>query len=204
MVRLNDTIAGRLGMTMTGPVRKPSPLSLPSEGWLARTAERLDFYRRLDTLPGRRARRMSPIDWACFDEVVASLRQQLLQVAGETKVSKDPRFSWTLPVWLAAGADVEHVIFTSRKVEAMLASRQQNRLVSFSSASDAKNSLIYSIGVALSSCWDNDVDYTLLRFPDFLGDLELLHGLPLLRELDWNEFEKVAADVVRSDLVHHG
>lgn len=203
VVILNDSVARLLHMTMTGPVRRQTSLSVRKGGWLDDIAERLDLYRRFETLPGRRAGHMSPLDWDRFGSAVESFGPELREVAAATKLAKDPRFSWTLPIWLAAGAQIEHVIFTTRRVDAMLASRQHNRLHSFSSQSDAKNSIIYAIGVSMSACWDHEVEYTLLRFPDFLGDVDALHRLPLLRDLGQDDFEKIVGDLIRADLVHH-
>lgn len=203
VVAANEQLAHDLGMTMTGPPR-PHQRSLRPDSPLAALSRRLDLYHRLDTMPGRRARRVGLADWDRLPEVVARRGDALRDLAAASAVVKDPRFTWTLPVWLAAGADVSHVVLTSRNLDAMLDSRLQHRLLSFASRSEARNSLIYGIGMCLAACWDHSVPHTLLRFPDFVTDLEVLHGLPLLRDVAPDRFRSIAEDVIRPDLVHHG
>jgi hypothetical protein len=202
VVEVNDAIARDLDMTMTGPARKARRLHAPPG--TARIVERLDLYRRFETLPGRRARDLTLLDWERFDEVVSARGEQLRTLASEKLIVKDPRFCFTLPVWLAAGAAVTHVVIATRDVDAMLKSRQVNRLISFSSTTDAKNSLIYAIGSCLATCWDHRVPHTILRYPDFLWEVPSLHReLPLLQDLDYEQFEAATSKVFREDLVHH-
>lgn len=210
VVALNQAVAHELHLTIVGKARKRNRLEDFVGARLAQVVRsRVDrnrleaAYRRLDALPGRRARRLHLLDWSDLDRVAAKLGPQLVEAAERHLVVKDPRFCWTLPVWLAARAPVDHVVMTSRSLDAAVASRSAAGLMSVGSLSAARNSLAYGIGVCLTTCWDHDVPTSVLRFPEFLSRPdELRRRLPLMGQVHPSDFERAVTAVMRPDMVH--
>jgi hypothetical protein len=202
VVAANDLIARDLRLTMLGPARGPARLTLPEGSVLSKISKRCQLYFKLNSLPGRRARTVRLFSWDRLDEVAAQHGPHLKDLAATRLVAKDPRFMWTLPVWIKAGADVGGVILTTRNMQACLASNNSGRFLSFSSQTDARNSLIYGLGVCIAACTDADISYRVLQFPHFLDDVELLAGLPLLRDRARGDVEAAARRLVKPDLVH--
>lgn len=210
VVALNQSVAHELHLTIVGKARKRNRLedfvgtglaevirARVDRNWLER------MYRRYDAMPGRRARRLRLVEWGDLESVATKLRPQLVAAAERHPLAKDPRFCWTLPVWLAAGAPVEHVIMTSRALDEAIASRSAAGLMSVGTSSTARNSLAYGIGLCLTTCWDHDVPVSVLRFPEFLSRPdELRLRLPLMDDVDPLVFERAVASVLRPDMVH--
>src|SRR4051794_8742837 len=96
---LNNRLAAQLGMTMLR--RFPRTAA-------ARDREEVTFQ---------------PADWARLAGVVAHNRDAMRELARDTEVVKDPRFTYLLPAWIAAGASIDHVVITNRDMDAMVASR---------------------------------------------------------------------------------
>src|SRR4051794_7017681 len=54
------------------------------------------------------------VKWDRVDGVVAEHAETMVRLARENAVVKDPRFQWTLPLWLRAGAQIDFVVITVR------------------------------------------------------------------------------------------
>src|SRR4051794_29269291 len=129
---LNNRLAAQLGMTM---------LKRLPQAAAAGAGEKVSFQ---------------PADWELLDGVVEHNREAILGLARETDVVKDPRFSWLLPVWIAAGAPIDHVVITTRDINAMVASRlaaDQTELA----AAEVRKSLTYALAVITAAVNDNEV-----------------------------------------------
>ncbi|MGH9170387.1 MAG: hypothetical protein ACRD0Z_05895 [Acidimicrobiales bacterium] len=202
IVAVNKAIGSDLGITMTGKARGPTSFTLPQGSALSKISKRYQLHHRLNTLPGLRAGKLGLVAWDRFDATVEKHAATVRQLAGERQISKDPRYIYTLPVWLEAGADISHVVVTTRKLDAALASRRDKRLVGFSSDCDAKNSLIFGVGLCLTTCLDHGVAFSLIRFPEFLNDTGALAALPLLGDVPRADLDEAVRAVVRPELVH--
>lgn len=210
VVALNQKIAHRLRVTIVGKARRRNRLEDFVGGRMAGSIRsRVDpkwldkMYRRCATLPGRRARRLHLADWQAIESIASDLRTELCEVASRHIVAKDPRFCWTLPVWLACKAPIEHVVMTSRDLDEAISSRSAAGLMSVTSASLARNSLVYGIGLCLTTCWDYGIPCTVLRFPEFLSRSDdLRRAMPLVSDFDPLVFERAVASVIRPEMVH--
>jgi hypothetical protein len=175
---LNNRLAAQLGMTMLK--------RLPKAAAAAEEAE-ISF---------------EPADWGRLDAVVEHNRATMLELARDADVVKDPRFSYLLPVWLAAGAPIDHVVITTRDLDAMVASRLAAGQTELS-ASELRKSLKYAIDVISTAVTDHDVPHTWLRFPDFLRDPGALYDvLPFPRPVERERFTEVATRLFDPDMVH--
>lgn len=206
----NQALLRELGVTAYGPPGMYKSLSDILGNRLAATIknrsteeQRQRLRRRLDRLPLRKAATLSVIPFGRTPGISDSAGPALRRLAAEYEIAKDPLFSWTLPVWLGAGADISHVIISTRNVDEALASHDASSHWHFRSASDAKNSLLYSLGVTTWSCLDHGVPFTNLRYPDFLEDVRALYdALVFPREVSFDQFEKAFGNVYRPTLVN--
>src|SRR3954451_7163115 len=175
---LNNRLAAQLGMTML----KRFPRSAAADD-----DEEVTFR---------------PADWDRVDGVVAHNREAMLEVARDTEVVKDPRFTYLLPVWVAAGAPIDHVVITNRDMDAMVASRLAAGQTDMSAA-QVRDSLTYALDVVRTTVADHEIPHTWLRFPDFLADPAALYEvLPFPRPVEVERFTEVATAVFDPDLVH--
>jgi len=175
---LNNRLAAQLGMTMLKRFPRRAPAADDDE---------VTF---------------EPADWNRLDGVVAHNRDAMLEAARSTEVVKDPRFSYLLPVWIAAGASIDHVVITNRDMDAMVASRLAAGQTEMS-ASQVRNSLTYALDVVSTAVEEHDIPHTWLRFPDFLGDPAVLYDvLPFPAQVERDRFTEVAMAVFDPGLVH--
>jgi hypothetical protein len=206
----NQALLRRLGVTAYGPPERYRELSDFVGARLAGaikgrlTEERRQKVRRAaERLPFRAAAKPTLIPFDLADEIIADEGAELRRLAAAYSVAKDPLFSWTLPIWLATGADVSHVIISTRDVDDALASHDVSEHWQFKSSSDAKNSLLYSLGVTIWSCLDRGVPFTLVRYPDFLDDVRALHGdLVFPDDVSYDKFDEAFRRVYRPALVN--
>ncbi len=134
--------------------------------------------------------------------MVAHNRETMLALARDTEVVKDPRFSYLFPVWLAAGAAIDHVVITMRDLDAMVASRLAAGQTELS-ASELRKSLQYAIGMVSAAVAEHEVPHTWLRFPDFLQDPAALYDvLPFPRPVERDRFTAAAERLFDQSKVH--
>jgi hypothetical protein len=143
------------------------------------------------------------MDWARFDETVDRHRARLLSLASDRPVVKDPRFSWTLPVWAAAGVPIEQVVVCLRDLSAMEASREAAGHSWFNGVA-LRNSLVYAVGLTMTTVHEHALPHAVLRFPDFLEQPADLHRrLVFPGGVEQDEIAEALTRLRRPELVHH-
>ncbi len=143
------------------------------------------------------------MDWSKLPSIVEERGEELRNLAAQTQVVKDPRFCWTLCVWLASGAPISSVVVPLRPLDAMVESRVRAGMIPKATGTWAKNNFAYGIGLLMSAVMEYRVPMTLLRFPDFLSDPRTLYEqLPLPEARTWEEFNCAFQKVHDASLVH--
>jgi hypothetical protein len=162
------------------------------------------YYR----VPSYGTNRIRLIDWDRLDIVLDVYGDHMRETAAPLQVVKDPRFCVTLPIWLAAGVEIEYVVITARAMGEMVNSRYEADHTDFTPI-ELRNTLYYRTGVAISTAIGENIPHTVLRFPDFLHDLDGLYDvLRFPAPVDRETFRAAAARVfdvskVRSTPGHH-
>ena len=166
--------------------------------WLGNRAARLAAL-----CLGRRADPLELIDWSTFQNLVAVRGPALVEMAARLPVVKDPYFCWTLAVWAAAGAQIDHVLVCVRNFDAMVESRFAAKQLFFSSRSGAKNSFVYGMGLCMMTVLEHRIPYSVVRFPDFLNNPEgLYNALRFPAPVTIDQFRDAFARVASADMVH--
>jgi hypothetical protein len=149
-----------------------------------------------------RNRRPRAVDWTRFEQVVERNRSTIHALAQAHPVVKDPRFCWTLGVWAAAGAPIDHVLICTRSTAASVESRM--RAGHFDRrARDGENSLIYGLGLCLSQVFEYRLAHAIVRFPDFLNDADALYeAMRFPSPVDRERFGDALARVIAPERVH--
>lgn len=202
---LNRKILDALGLSTLG-VKRPAPriddLRIPHRAKtrvkrLIKPHLRSRVRSAFESAIWNRSKSLSLLDWARIPELAQAYGTELREAASGRLVCKDPQFCWTLPVWLSAGAEIDHVVITHRRLDDMLESRRAAGHLHFRKYSDARNAMIYAFGNAVSVVTDSAVPHTVLRFPDFLGTPERLAStLPLPDERLRPALRRSLTDVV--------
>jgi hypothetical protein len=112
------------------------------------------------------------VAWERFPRVVALYGSRLRRVAAERTVVKHPRFCWTIGVWAAAGARIDHVLVCVRNLDAIMESRRKVGMLEPSDRS--RNAFLYGLGLCIQSLVDHEVPHDIVRFPAFLEHPERL------------------------------
>jgi hypothetical protein len=177
--KFNNKLAAELGATMLHPPKKLR-----------------------DVPVGAGKSRVRLAQWDRLPEVVEAHGDTMRRLAAENPVVKDPRFLFTLPVWLAAGAAIEHVVITFRPMSDVVASRQAAGQTEFTEV-ELRNSLTYGLGIITESVLATGQSHSFIRFPDFLTDLDGLYAalrfpVPVAKE----RFAAAAETVFDHDQVH--
>lgn len=208
--RLNNKIAKAAGSTMLHPPkgeREVAPLARPPGVKGKVTKGRRKAARKLSPDPKPRkvslgTGRVRLINWNRTQEVLDKFGDEMVRLAKETPVVKDPRFTFTLPFWIAAGAEIEHVTVTTRNIDQMVNSRKAAEQSEFNEV-ELRNALTYGMGVITTALVSNDISHSYIRFPDFLHDLDALYdALRFPGPCDRDRFKEVAAKIFDPDQVH--
>lgn len=199
VVDLNSMIIRELGIGY--PLRE-----LP--GWARRGRERLPpalrraLQGRFEVVPEIGARRPAA-RWERFPAVVERLGAHLVEEAAAREVVKDPRFMWTLGVWAAAGAAIEHVLVCLRNVDAVIGSRVRLGGLSAHSWNASKNALLLAVGMGLMALHEHDLAHAYVRFPSFLeAPRDLFEALRFPRPVAWEAFSEAFGRVADQKRVH--
>jgi hypothetical protein len=153
--------------------------------------------------PWRSKHLMDVIRWDQFEAVVERHGVRLRQLAAARPASKDPAFCWTLGVWSAAGAPLDHVVITIRSLDAMAQSRISQNWLSPRSLGAIKNWFAYGFGLLMSTVYDHRLSYGIARFPDFLQQPEQLYeALRFSGPVPYDRFLEVFHRHVKPDFVH--
>jgi hypothetical protein len=186
--RLNNEIATAAGITMLHPAKPaaPEPKVAPPppptgyrrivRGGRRRLAKALSPAPLQSGTPRpARPSRVLLADWDRVPAVIDKYHDRMVRLSKETVVVKDPRFMFTLPLWLAAGAQIEHVTITVRPMADMVASRKAAGHSEFNPV-ELRNSLTYGLGVITAAVLEYNVSHSYIAFPGFLHDLDALHA----------------------------
>jgi hypothetical protein len=151
---------------------------------------------------GMRARRVDP---AAVAAAADKYGETLRRLAGERRVVKDPRFAWTLGVWVLAGADIEYVLLCTRDVDAVVDSRVAAGHYVPAHRRDAKAALERGLRMCLDVLHDHGLPHSVVRFEEvFRGPDALFAAMPLPPEVTREQFDAAFERVVDPTLVHHG
>ena len=199
VVVLNEAIMRDLGIGV--PTRNLRWGGRPLEEALPMGRALLGRVQAIPEFIGRRAR----VRWGRFDQVVRRHRRAIHDLSVSRGVAKDPRFCWTLGVWAAAGAPIDHVLVSLRAIDAVVRSRIALGHLAPASAEAARNALTYAVGLCLLAVHEHRLDHAVVRFPDFLRDPGSLYAAmrfpePVPRE----RFDEAFARVAEPDRVPRG
>jgi hypothetical protein len=122
-----------------------------------------------------RGRRVAPraVRWDRYQRVVDAHRSRITTLVRSHQIVKDPRFCWTVGVWAAAGADIDHVLVCVRNLQATVDSRRAANHFP-KEARHVPNTLVYGLGLCLAEIHSHRLDHDVVRFPDFLNAPEAL------------------------------
>ena len=199
VVRLNQQIAESLRVALPTPKplsnhlpkplsnHCPKPLSKHLPNLLARTVRPIQ----------QRSSALELVDWARFDQAVDIHGEQARQIASEVIVAKDPRMAWTIGVWLAAGAPIEHVVVTVRSPPAAARSRIRAGLADGFGEAAMTNLLTYGTGLLVGWLTEYRTAWSMVSFPHFLETPGALYDAikfpaPVSRETFMSAFQKLA------------
>jgi hypothetical protein len=169
-----------------------------------------ELYKELDIPLGPPVTNLGRQRWDRIGELADRYGERLREIAGRLEVAKDPRFSWTLRVWLEANAPIDHVVLTFRRTDDVQASARRSgmgvkEMAPIEYRNQARSVLIYRIGSAITAVADYPVASSLLWFPDYLEDAEgLYEQLPFPSPVDKDRFLKVFRKTVDHKNVHFG
>ena len=149
--------------------------------------------------------------WDLVAKLADKHGKKLRKLAEERDVVKDPRFCWTLRVWVAAGAPIDHIVLTLRKVEDVIGSaahagmRKPVDEVSEEQLNDARSTVTYRIGAVLTAAQESGLPYSTLWFPDYLKDPEGLYAsLAFPKPLTYDAFLEGFRKTVKPEFVNFG
>lgn len=204
VVRANETLMDMLGLggfhrRFVPPVLKRTAKRFVSASTIERVRAAAESRPRVP-----QGRHLRLLDWDRLPGVVEEMGGQLRELSRTRVVVKDPRFRYTLPAWLAAGADVEHVLLALRDLDAAIKSKVDAGYERDASRVQLRNWLVYGFGLCLDAVLEHDVDHGIVRFPDFLEAPEDLYQQMRFPEpVDAERFLDVFRSVVRPEMVHH-
>jgi hypothetical protein len=197
--RLNNKLARDVGSTML-KLRPPPPSAESASESASDPA--VDGGGEAPKRKGNPNGRLRMIDWDRVPAVIAEYGEEMVRLSKQTPFVKDPRFTWTLPLWIAAGAEIEHVTITTRAMDDMIASRHAAGHSRFN-AVELRNNFTYGLGVVSAAVADSGLSHSFIRFPDFLRDLDGLYAaLRFPSPIAIEHFRTVAERVFDRGQVH--
>lgn len=190
VVELNDAIVRRLRITMAEPPRRKPPEPVRRLGRRAPAEVRQALATAFDRVWPKRKGPTSPL-WDRLPSLLGDYGEDLRRVARSKTVVKDPRFSWTLEVWALAGVPISKVVVTVRPLVAIVRSRMASGMSEGLSKNELRDALTYGFGACMLTLYTHDIPHVLLRFPEFLNDVDGLHErLPLPATVPLDEFRE--------------
>lgn len=113
------------------------------------------------------------LDWRRLDRVLSRYGGTLRDVADSYAVVKDPDMSSLLPVWAAAGANIEYVLVAMRSSSAMMESRTRASLTDYA-PHHTRNAIAYGVGMLVTALYDYNIPHGFVRFEEWTGRPETL------------------------------
>jgi hypothetical protein len=203
---VNLAVADELGLSIKrrrgGRVVQTVDRAATSAGRMLPGRLRPSLQRAVDVV---RYQRATPdlMQWNRLGTVAAHHGDELRALAKERQVVKDPRFCFTLRVWLASGVPVEHVVLTIRPLDAMAESRVRVGMYPARAKDWGKHNYCYGLGLLLTATAEYRVPLVVLRFPDFLERPDALHrSLPFPAPVTEDAFAEAFTRVYDPALVH--
>lgn len=147
--------------------------------------------------------------WDLVPELADRFGDRIRELSRQWTVVKDPRFCWTLRIWLAAKAEIDHVVVTLRRVEDVVRSAKAAGMARPDEENDVnllRSATMFRIGCLLTTFSEYPVPHNVLWFPRYLDDPETLHEtLPLPEPVKLSKFKRALKKTVNPDFVHeHG
>ena len=203
IVEVNEELLEALGLTPMGApggtrrrIRHAGKALIPA-------GLRPGLRSRLQWLPWMGNAQPGMLRWERFDAVAETFAPRLRELAERHPVAKDPRWFWTLPLWVAAGVPIEHVLVSIRNLEAVVQSRGRMGSLRFRTAGGAKNSITYGLGLTMLAIHEHQLSHAVVRFPEFLDKPKELYGsVRFPRPVLEADFCAVVERLRRPDLVH--
>lgn len=203
IVQANEEIIEALGLTPMGAPGGNRRIVRQAGGLLVPARYRSALRDQLKWLPWMRSRQPGFLRWDRLSHVSARMAPRLRDLSLRYPLAKDPRFLWTLPAWIAAGVDIEHVLVAVRNLDAVVESRGRMDSLRFRSTSAAKNSIVYGLGLTQASLLDARISYALVRFPDFVDEpSSLFRAARFPAVVTEDQFAEVVGRLRRPELVH--
>lgn len=146
--------------------------------------------------------------WDLVGELAEEFGPRVRTLAEKWEVLKDPRFCWTLRVWLEAGAKIDHVTCTLRRVNDIVASSQHADMAKpedEQGVNKMRSTSMFRIGSLLTAIGEYDVPHTVLWFPDYLSDPDgLYHRLVFPRPVKEWRFKRALKKTLKPELITFG
>jgi hypothetical protein len=145
--------------------------------------------------------------WDLVGDLAKQHRSRLHEIAEKHEVVKDPRFCWTLGVWLEAGVPIEHVVLAFRRVDDVIESAGHAGMVAMPGSEQERNLMrsvrVYRMGSLVTTVGDYDVANTILWFPKFLSEPDHVYdSLRFPKPVDRASFLLAFERTLDRDLVH--
>jgi hypothetical protein len=122
---------------------------------------------------GQRFARPHLIDWRRLDRVLEGYGDAMRDFARYHNVVKDPDMSWLLPVYAAAGAEINYVVVCLRSSLDMVGSRYSAGLTEYP-PHQTRNLIVYGLGILMATLYDYDIPHGLARFEEWIEKPEAL------------------------------
>lgn len=210
IVEVNNAIASELGIDPLIRGHRPGIFHFPP--WVGSVAHSVKPFlpqwivtkaKMLLAKNHDRSGQLRLADWEKFGGVVSKYQATLREISQSHEVVKDPRFSWTLMVWAAAGAQIDHVVVCIRALDSMVRSRLAAGHLETQLLGEAKNSLIYGMGMCLSALYGYDIPHSIIKFPMFLDDAAYLYkALQFPKHVEYKHFMKAFDHIIDRSKVH--
>jgi hypothetical protein len=204
IVEANEIIMSTLGLT--GFHRSLVPASMKRMIKRHVSASTIERVRgSADSRPRiRQGHHLSLLDWDRMADLVQSMGSRLRGLAEDHPVAKDPRFRYTIPAWLASGANIEYALISLRNLDAAMESKVAAGYESAGSRVQLRNWLVYGFGLCIDTLLEHDVEHAMVRFPDFLQAPETLYRAMRFPEpVEQERFMSAFKRVVRPEMIHH-
>ncbi len=105
-----------------------------------------------------------------ISKVAEQHKDEIISISKKYEVAKSPTFARALPVWIEAGADIDHVIISARDVESVTKSQERAGFLRYDSFDMGCNHYALLAGMCLSTVVKYDVSFTIMQFPKFVED----------------------------------
>jgi hypothetical protein len=146
--------------------------------------------------------------WDLVGELAEQYGPRIRDIAQNWDVVKDPRFSWTLRVWLEAGAKIDHVIVTLRRVNDVVQSAAFAEMANpegEQGLNKMRSTTMFRIGSLLSTLGEYDVANTVLWFPDYTKDPKRLYeSLVFPKPVKYWRFKRALRRTLNPKDIHFG